>query len=191
MPRRAIFVDRDGTLPVADAGTPRLLAGAAAAIRRINRANRQAVIVTHRPEVAFGLLDEDALAELHEGLRLELLEKAARIDGIYHCPHHPEGVVERYRKECACRKPGVGLLERARDEMGIDLRGSFLVGDRAADLRAAAACGMPALLVRSGRGAETEAALAELRLTPAAVVDTIADAVDWILREAGVEAPAR
>jgi len=178
MPRRAIFVDRDGTLTeenghVADASCLRLLPGSAAAIQRINRAGWQAVIVTNQPGVALGLPSEDTLADIHENLRLTLLEDGNRVDGIYHCPHPADG-------SCVCRKPGIALFERARDEMGIDLSTSFFVGDRVSDLQAAAACGMPSLLVRSGRGRETETKLSGLGLDPVGIVDTLEDAVKWV-----------
>lgn len=109
MPRRAIFVDRDGTLSeknglVADPEHLRLLPCSADAIRRINRSGWQVIVVTDQPGVAFGEFDEHVLADVHDQLRLLLLENGARLDGIYHCPHHPEGQVERYRRDCACRR---------------------------------------------------------------------------------------
>lgn len=188
MPRRAIFVDRDGTLSEnngAAAGPEhlRLLPRAAAAICRINRSGWQAIVVTDQPGVAFGEFDVDILADVHERLRLLLLEEDARLDGIYHCPHHPEGKIERYRCECACRRPGIALFERARDEMGIVLDGSFFIGDSPDALRAAAACGIPSILVRTGNGRETEAALARIDVTPAQVVDTVEDAAEWALQQ--------
>ncbi len=188
MPRRAIFVDRDGTLTeknglVTDPEHLFLLPCAAAAIRRVNRSGWQVIVVTDQPGVAFDEFDEDVLADVHERLRLLLLEDGARLDGIYHCPHHPEGKVERYRRDCACRRPGVALFERARDEMGIALDGSFFIGDSPDALQAAAACGMPSVLVRTGQGRETEAALARIDVTPACVVDTIEDAAEWALQQ--------
>ena len=187
MPRRAIFVDRDGTLCeqnglVADPEQLRLLPRAAAAIRRLNRNGWQVIVVTDQPGVAFDEFDEDALADVHERLRSLLLVEGARLDGIYHCPHHPEGKIERYRRDCACRKPGIGLFERARDEMGIDLDGSFLVGDSPGALRAAAACGLESVLVRTGAGGETEALVPRLEVAPGHVVDTIEDAAEWALQ---------
>ena len=131
MPRRAIFLDRDGTLTAPGGGPAErleLLPGTAAAIRRINRAGWQVVVVTHETHVAMGRLDEDTLAELHERWRAELLEEEARIDGIYHCPHDPQAEVERYRRECRCRPPALGLFEKARDEIGIELDSSFVLG---------------------------------------------------------------
>lgn len=185
--RRAIFVDRDGTLSeknglVTDPEQLRLLPCAATAIRRLNLSGLQVIVVTDQPGVAFDEFDEDVLADVHERLRLLLLEASARLDAIYHCPHHPEGKIERYRRNCACRKPGVALFERARDEMGIDLEGSFFVGDSPDALQAAAACGITSILVRTGKGRETEAVLARLDVAPAQIVDTLEDAAKWALQ---------
>jgi len=168
MPRRAIFVDRDGTLcerneSVAAREPLRPVPSAAAAIRRFNNHGWQVVVVTDQPGIAFDDFDEDVLAETHEQLRLLLLEEGARVDGIYHCPHHPEGKIERYRRKCGCRRPGTALFERARDEMGIDLANSFFFGDSAEALRAADACGVKAVLVRNGQ-------------------DSLHDAAEWALQ---------
>ncbi len=153
MRRRAIFVDQDGTLceaGVTDPARVRLRPGAGAAVRRLNADGWQVVVLCECPAIALGTLDEAALADFHERLRGLLLEENARIDGIYHCPHHPEGEVERYRRACDCRRPGSGLFDRARDEMGIDLGRSFLLADSEAALRSAVAAGVQPILVRAG-----------------------------------------
>jgi len=152
MPRQAIFIDRDGTLcratgSITAVDQVSLEPGATAAVNRFNSHGRQVVVVTQQPGIAFGELDEDTLAEIHERLRLLLLEHDARLDGIYHCPHHPEGTVERYRRACNCRAPGPALFERARDEMGVELEGSFFLSRSAQALRAARACGITTVLI--------------------------------------------
>ena len=190
MSRRAVFVDRDGTLSGSGGGAVvhpeqlRLLPCAEAAVRRLNEAGWQVVVVTDEPAVAFGELDEGVLADLHERLRGMLLEEGARLDGIYHCPHHPDGCVERYARACDCRQPGCAMFERARDEMGVDLEGSFYVGDKFEGLLAAAACGVTPILIRSGTGRRTESSLDAAGPAPACVVDTIEDAAAWVLRHA-------
>jgi len=188
MLRRAVFFDRDGTLcenndPVVDPRRLRLLPRAAEAVRRLNRGGWQVVVVTEQPGVAFGEFDEDVLAEIHEQMRLLLLEDGARLDGIYHCPHHPEARLQRYRHRCACRKPGVALFERARDEMGIDLDASFLFSDNVRVLQAAATCGIRPVLVRTGGGRDDEERLTQLGPGTVPVVDAIDDAVGLALRQ--------
>ena len=193
MGRRAVFIDRDGTL-TAEAGLIQrvdqvsLLPGSVEAIQRINAARWQAVIVTNQPWVGQGALTEDELADVHEAVRHQLLESDARLDGIYHCPHHPEATVERFRETCRCRKPGIGMFERAESEMGIELDASVMVGDRLTDLQAAREAGMRSVLVRTGQGQETEAALEQHPNLVDHVADNLLDALDWVL--ADVKAPA-
>lgn len=186
MPRSAIFIDRDGALiEPAENGpttTVTLRPGARAAVRAINLAGKQAVVLTHQPAIARGELDEDLLAEIHERMRSALLEEEIRLDGIYHCPHDASGSVERYAIACACRPPAAGMLERARDEMGVALADSTLIGDRPEALCAANACGIGLVLLRTPRGRETEARLRELGISPAHVADSIEAAVEWALQ---------
>jgi len=185
MPRRALFVDRDGTLcerPGAERRPLRLLPDAAASVRRLNQDGWQVIVVTDQPGVAFDEFDEDALADVHERLRLLLLEEGARLDGIYHCPHHPEGRIERYRRDCTCRRPGTALFERARDEMGVDLADSFFVCDSPLALRAAAAAGIRPILVRTEPARESAARIEQQAETSLDVVETLNDAASLVLR---------
>ncbi len=195
MRRRAIFVDQDGALctgELAGSGPPQLAPGAADAVRRMNRAGWQVVVVCERPEIALGELDEDRLADFHERLRESLLAKDARIDGIYLCPHHPEGTVERLRRVCECRRPGIALYERARDEMGIDLTRSFFIGDSELALRSAIQAGLRPILVRTSTDRETGSRSAGEPCRSAEVVDSFAEAADLVAsREMPSEAPAR
>jgi D-glycero-D-manno-heptose 1,7-bisphosphate phosphatase len=103
------------------------------------------------------------------------------LDGVYYCPHHPEGSIERYRLRCECRKPATGLVRRAAAELGLDAARSFVVGDRWIDIQLAEACGARGVLVRTGYGAGEEAAGAPAA-RPVAIVDNQIEAAAWILR---------
>jgi len=130
MIRRAIFLGSFPRLP-----------HDADAVRRINAAGWQAVVITNEREI-------------DDGLRSALLEQGARLDGVYHCPHDAG-------TGCRCRKPAIALLERARDEMGIDLAASRLVGATPLDLDTARAAGMPGLLVGAGHVETLDRAVAQ------------------------------
>ena len=128
----AVFLDRDGVLndQTAFVNKPEdfnLLPGAAAAVARLNRAGIPVVVITNQGGVALGYLTEDDLAAIHERMTTLLAAEGAHADGVYFCPHLPNATVTRYLKECSCRKPGTGMLEKARDELGLDLRKSILV----------------------------------------------------------------
>lgn len=155
-PRPAVFIDRDGTINVevdylADPDELVLLPGASRAIARLNRAGYLTVVVTNQSGVARGLFSEERLHEIHARMRQLLAEEGATLDAIEYCPHHPEIGEAPYRGACDCRKPLPGMFERAARELGIDLGRSWAVGDSARDLEAAAALGVPGLLVASGK----------------------------------------
>ncbi|WP_010216367.1 HAD-IIIA family hydrolase [Sphingomonas sp. PAMC 26621] len=78
------------------------------------------------------------------------LPAPVKIDAFAYCPHHPDGIVERYALLCECRKPAPGMLERLIADHHIDRSASFLVGDRASDLEAAERAGIRAFLFGGG-----------------------------------------
>jgi D-glycero-D-manno-heptose 1,7-bisphosphate phosphatase len=110
--------------------------------------------------VARGLITEAGLESVHAHMEAELERGGAHLAGIYVCPHHPTEGVAPYRRECDCRKPKPGLIERAAREMNLDLARSFVVGDAERDLAAGAALGIPGILVATGKG---ESEFARLR----------------------------
>jgi D-glycero-D-manno-heptose 1,7-bisphosphate phosphatase len=191
MGRRAIFMDRDGTVCeevgyVNHVDRIRLLPRSAAAIKAANDAGYQTVVVTNQAGVARGYFAESLVDDVHDRVRELLAEQGARLDGIYYCPHHPEVGPLPYRKECTCRKPRPGMLERARDEMGIDLNASYMVGDSAKDLGAGHRAGTTNVLVLTGYGkGELEHQSHAWSVQPDHVAADLQDAITWILdREA-------
>jgi D-glycero-D-manno-heptose 1,7-bisphosphate phosphatase len=155
--RAAIFVDRDGTLAdevgyVNDVTRFRLFPWSVEAVRLINRSGYLAVMVTNQAGVARGYFPEPAITEVHDRLGAALADGAARLDGVYYCPHHPDAGAAPYRQDCDCRKPRPGLLTRAASDLGIDLARSWVVGDRHGDLEVAWAVGARGAMVRTGYG---------------------------------------
>jgi len=189
MQRAAVFLDRDGTLneEVGYLSRPEdlvLIPGAGEAVRRINQAGMAAVVVSNQSGVARGYFDEAALSLIHERLREELREYGAALDGIFYCPHHPEGEVEEYRIECACRKPWTGLLDQAVFELNIDLSASYMVGDHIKDIQMAARAGIRSVMVLTGHGQEEWDKAGEAdRVFATKVAPDLAAAVDWILAD--------
>jgi D-glycero-D-manno-heptose 1,7-bisphosphate phosphatase len=184
-------MDRDGTVCdevgyVNHVDRVRLLPRSAEAIRAANEAGFQTVVVTNQAGVARGYFAESLVDEVHERVRELLAGEGARLDGIYYCPHHPEVGDPPYRKACGCRKPAPGMLERARDEMGIDLAASYMVGDSAKDLEAGHRAGAKKVLVLTGYGQGELAHQSHAwSVRPDHVAADLLDAVSWILeREA-------
>ena len=149
-PRRAIFLDRDGTInvnmdthPTVECFT--LLPGVPDAIRLINESLYLAVVVTNQPMIAKGFLTFDQLKLIDKKMETLLGEKRAYLDKIYFCPHHPErgfsGEITELKIQCNCRKPKPGMLLQAAQEMNIDLANSWMIGDSATDVEAGIAAG--------------------------------------------------
>jgi D,D-heptose 1,7-bisphosphate phosphatase len=174
----AIFLDRDGTLNfdygwITSPSKMELLPGAADAVRAINDSGFLAVLVTNQPVIARGECTLAELAEIHQKLEALLAQAGAHLDAIYFCPHHPDTGVAGERPEfkisCCCRKPAPGLLESATRDLNIDVSRSWMIGDSERDLGAAAAFGIPAVLVASNQQAFKESILSKCAFRAASV----------------------
>ena len=161
--QRAVFLDRDGTLiPDKDclrsAEGLELLPGVASAVHDLNHHAWRTVVVTNQPVIAKGFCDETELQRMHNKLETLLGLEHAFLDRIYFCPHHPEkgfpGERPELKIECDCRKPKTGMIQRAVEELNIDLAQSWLVGDTTTDVQTARNAGLRSILVRTGAGGQ-------------------------------------
>ena len=180
----AVFLDRDGTLVVEKGYLCRpeeveLIPGAARALRELAGAGFLRVVVTNQSGVARGFYGLDAVERVHEAIQALLGREGASVEGWYVCPHHPE-----FTGPCGCRKPETGLLERAVQDLGIDLARSWVVGDKVSDIELARRAGCRAALVRTGYGRRAEAELAASGRFPEIVADHLEEAVERILARA-------
>ena len=153
--RPAAFLDRDGVL-IEDTGYPhrpehvRWMPGVMVGLRRLNAAGLAVCIVTNQSGVARGLHDEAAVGRLHQWMLREAASAGATIDGFSHCPFHEDAEMPRYARASPRRKPGAGMIEDWLAHFPLRREGSFLIGDRETDLRAAAAAGIPGHLFPGG-----------------------------------------
>jgi len=155
MVARALFLDRDGTLvwPYHYPSRPehlRLYPDLAPELAWFQARGWRLVVVTNQGGLARGYFDAAALERLHAHLRAVLAAEGVVLDAIYHCPHHPQGVVPALARACDCRKPAPGLLLRAAGELGLDLAGSWMIGDILDDIEAGHRAGCRAVLVDLG-----------------------------------------
>jgi D-glycero-D-manno-heptose 1,7-bisphosphate phosphatase len=153
--RRAVFVDKDGTLVVnvpynVDPARIALAPGAAHAFSLLSRTGFVVIVVSNQPGAALGYFPEAALQDVEAKLR----ELVPAIEGFYYCPHAP-------RQGCGCRKPAAGLLERAAREHGIALADSWMIGDILDDVEAGRRAGCRTILLDVAH--ETEWRLGEAR----------------------------
>jgi D-glycero-D-manno-heptose 1,7-bisphosphate phosphatase len=164
MPRLAknglIVLDRDGVINrdsrdfIRSAGEWEPLPGSIEAVARLSRAGFTVAVASNQSGLGRGLFDRRALAAMHRKFRRLVARAGGRVDRIVVCPHTPDD-------GCDCRKPRAGLLHRLARYYNTDLRGVPVVGDSLRDLEAAVSAGARPILVRTGNGRKTEAALVE------------------------------
>jgi len=189
MTRRAIFMDRDGTISeevgyVNHLSRYKLLPRSIDAIRMINDAGFLAIVATNQSGVARGYFAEALVGAVHERLLSWVHEGGARLDAIYYCPHHPREGPPPFRADCDCRKPRPGMLLRAAREHGIDLTGSYMIGDSRVDMEAAAAAGVRPVLVLTGYGRGlVDHQSDRLKVKPLTIAEDLHEAVRFIIEK--------
>jgi len=177
---RLVLLDRDGVLNVDrpdSVKTPDelvVLPGALAAVARLNAAGIGVALVSNQSVVGRGIIPAERLEAIHDRLRDHLARAGARLDAWFVCTDAPERAGDR-------RKPGPGMLREALLRFGVSAAATVMIGDALSDLEAAAAAGCGRILVRTGKGAATQAAGIPPRLLPVAVHDDLARAVEAIL----------
>lgn len=148
-----VFLDRDGTLNhekhhLSDPDDLELIPGAAQGLRALVQYGCRLVVVTNQSPIGRGIFDEARLLEIHGRLAAMLShEEEVTIDGWYWCPHLPDA-------GCRCRKPEIGMFLQARDELGVDLKRSWMIGDKLIDTQAGRRAGARTVLVATGYGKE-------------------------------------
>jgi D-glycero-D-manno-heptose 1,7-bisphosphate phosphatase len=155
--KRAVFFDRDGTLSeevgyVNHLTRFNLLPFTYEAIRLVNESGYLAVITTNQSGLARGYFPEELLEKIHKKMEENLNKNGAFLDGIYFCPHHELGEIDKYRKICECRKPKPGMLLKAAKDLDIDLTESYVIGDKYIDVELGHNVGAKSILVMTGYG---------------------------------------
>lgn len=175
--RKAIFLDRDGTLNI-DYGYVHeidqfhFIEGSIETLKALKDMGYLLVLVTNQSGIARGYFSEDQFLSLTEWMDWSLADRGVDLDGIYYCPHHPEGKGE-FRQDCDCRKPKAGMLLQAIEELDIDPQRSIMIGDKVEDLMAGKGAKIKTnILVKTGKPVSEEGVqLADY------VLDSIADLV--------------
>lgn len=155
--RKAAFLDRDGVINIDHGYTFQsehfdFIDGVFAACQHLQQLGYLLVVVTNQSGIARGYYSEQDFAVLTSWMKQQFAAHGVKIDGVYYCPHHLEKGQVPYNIDCDCRKPKPGMLLQAMREFGIDPALSLMVGDKAADMQAAAAAGVGRkILVQSGQ----------------------------------------
>jgi D-glycero-D-manno-heptose 1,7-bisphosphate phosphatase len=181
--RKALFLDRDGVINVDRhyvhrveyfAFLPGIFDLCAAAMER----GYLIVVVTNQAGIGRGYYTEADFERLTEWMAGTFRHRGVAIARVYHCPYHPTAGVGEYRRDSFDRKPHPGMLQRARDDLNLDLTGSVLIGDKDSDMAAGLAAGV-GRLVKLVPDA-TARVSAEGPLT---AVDSLESAASWLRAE--------
>lgn len=137
--RKAIFLDRDGTINVEKHYLYKIedfefIPGALEGLEMLQDAGYLLIVITNQSGIGRGFYTEKDLKLLNDWMICTLKGKGINLTAVYYCPHLPDAPLAKYRKECDCRKPKLGLFEQAISDYGIDLNESYAIGDKIRDL---------------------------------------------------------
>ncbi len=153
---KAVFLDRDGTInedieylhKIEDC---RFIPGALEAISLLAKTDYKIIIITGQSGIGRGYYTEKDYFALMEHMTAKIVEAGGRIDASYFCPHHPEKAIGKYKINCDCRKPKIGLVEQAKADFNLDLTKCWMIGDKTDDTKAGENAGCKTILVMTGK----------------------------------------
>ncbi len=181
MKNRAIFIDRDGTINLDvhyldDPDKFEMYPGVGEGVKKLKDSGFKVIVITNQSGIARGYFTEKQLSDIHERMKKEFREFDVMLDGIYYCPHHPDD-------NCNCRKPNTGLFEKAIREHNIDVKKSYMLGDKILDVGAGKKIGARTVLVpEPNMREEILSKKKEWGYNPDYTADDFMGAVEWILR---------
>lgn len=184
MKNKAVFIDRDGTINfdvhyLDDPDKFEMYPGVGEGVKKLKENGFKIIVITNQSGIARGYFTEKQLSNIHEKMKKEFQKFDVVLDGIYYCPHHPDD-------NCNCRKPNTGLFEKAIKEHNIDVKKSYLLGDKILDIGAGKKISVRAILIPEPYiREELLSKKNEWEYKPDYIADDFMDAVEWILKLKG------
>lgn len=172
-----VFLDRDGTINkeigyLSEPEKFELLPNALAGMKKMQDMGYRLVIVTNQGGIGLGYFTKEDFYRVNKKMLTEVSQAGVMLDKIYFCPHSKA-------ENCPCRKPEIGLILRAKDELNLDLSHSFFIGDSEVDIQAGAKAGMKTILIESKLAPDPT----ELEIKPDFVVKDLLEAAEIILKQ--------
>lgn len=195
--RPAIFLDRDGAVTdevgyINHISRAKIYPYAPEAVRLLKSTGLPVIIVTNQSGVGRGYFTEEIVRQVHRMVQDTLQAAGTSMDAFYFCPHHPGAVIEKYRQECRCRKPGTGMPEQAAEQFGIDLGASYVVGDTWRDMQMGFNIGARTVLLMTGYGrGEYEYGRQNWPRMPDLIAQDLLEAARLVVKELNAPAAAR
>lgn len=184
--RGGIFFDRDGVIIeeknyLSQTSQIKIPDGVISGIQKLKQLKKPFYLITNQAGIAHGFFDEKQLRLIQICLAEKMLTKNIKFRAVFYCPHHPEAAVPKYRSICFSRKPNPGLLYQAARFDKLDLKHSYIIGDKLSDIEAGRRVGTKTILVLTGYGAE-ESKKIDPDQKPDFVAEDVNTAADWIIQ---------
>ena len=160
MKNKAIFLDRDGVLIrevgyLSDLAKVSFYNGNIEALKIFKKAKFKIIVISNQSGVARGYFTEEFVKKTHKFIQEKLKKFNLKIDAFYYCPHHTKDVkIKKYFKDCNCRKPKPGMVKKAEKRFNIDLKNSWVIGDKLTDIELGKNLKMKTILLLTGFGKE-------------------------------------
>ncbi|MDD5867414.1 MAG: D-glycero-beta-D-manno-heptose 1,7-bisphosphate 7-phosphatase [Lachnospiraceae bacterium] len=183
---KAVFLDRDGTINVEKQYLYKkeefeFLPGVLDGLKLLQKAGYLLVIVTNQSGIARGYYSEDQFHDLNNWMLSKLEEYGITITKVYYCPHHPNAIVEKYKMDCECRKPKLGMYQMAVQEYGIDLNNSYAIGDKIRDCAICKDSGCKGILIQDNEAATVISDVKKSKYRNVIYRETLLDAAEYIV----------
>ena len=183
---KAVFLDRDGVITkeppyyAHKIDQLELIPKSAEAIKLLNESGFKVVVISNQSGIARGYYEEKDVESYNNAMKNELEKQEAYINAIYYCPHYPEATIKEYRIDCDCRKPKPGMLKRAKEDLDLNLKGSFLIGDKMSDIEAGYRAGCKTILVLTGQGNDELKKISKMDIKPNYISNDLFAAIEII-----------
>jgi len=177
---KAVFLDRDGVICenrddyVKSWEEFVWIPGAKEALSRLMSHGYIAIVVTNQSAIGRGIVTRETVDKIHQRMGEEIAQTGGKIEKIYYCPHKPED-------GCGCRKPEPGLVLQAAEDLELDLRSSYLVGDNITDVEMGHKVGSRTIMVKTGKGLSELADKSRWKIRPDYIAQDLSEAVDLMI----------
>lgn len=175
--KKAVFLDRDGTIMIDkvylnDPAGIEVYKESYPALNLLHKEGFLIFLVTNQSGVARGIVQEENVKRINNVIIEDFKNRGTGISAAYYCPHPVDG-------GCACRKPNPGMLENGAKEFGVDLKQSWMIGDRMTDVEAGRRAGARSILLQNKTTPPIEGAFAVAEF----ICNNVLDAANLIIEK--------